>query len=227
MRVVITRPEKKALHTYQRLKEMGLNPILMPLSYFTYDKKSVRRAFQESYAAIAITSNEALTTLPPNINHQKILFAVGKKSALLAQKKGFSSIFHGTSNGIDLAQKIIDKKELFTEKKPLIYLGGNPRSSVFEMSLIRNKIPLKTVNCYHTWNITYHLDDTKKFLKNSDVVLFYSKESVLRFFLLPLPPISARFLCLSARIAGAIPKPYQKMIAIANSPQESSLLKLL
>ncbi|AKK20555.1 uroporphyrinogen-III synthase [Candidatus Liberibacter africanus] len=228
MRIVITRPTKKALYTQEKIKEMGCTPIMMPLSYFTYDRQSVFLALQEPYGGIAITSSESLSTLPVDFSRHSPLFVIGEASSHLARQKGFSEIFHTQDNSIGLAKIIVEKKELFTPQKPLIYLGGNPRSIHFENYLRQHDVPLKIIDCYCSWSIHYPEIATKNILHNADFILFYSRSAVSYFFHLPLPiKISAHFLCLSKNIASAIPSTYMNIIAVARFPKENSLLDLL
>ncbi|MBY7649972.1 MAG: uroporphyrinogen-III synthase [Candidatus Liberibacter europaeus] len=228
MRIVVTRPKEKVIRTSEKLKEMNHIPIMMPLSYFTYKKESVFLACKKPYSAIAITSSESLNVLPPDISRQTIIFAVGKESASLAKKKGFYNTFHGTSNSVDLAQKIIQQRSLFTSEKPLLYLGGKPRSSDFENHLIKHNIPVKIIDCYNNCGIVYSRDEIKIKLRNADAVLFYAKSAVSYFFLLPLPKnMAVNFFCLSQSIAAEIPELYRKNVYISHFPEEHSLLKLL
>ncbi|CAL9917889.1 Uroporphyrinogen-III synthase [Candidatus Liberibacter solanacearum] len=228
MHIIITRPVKKALHTQKKIKKMGHTPIMMPLSYFTYDREAVSLALQESYGGIAITSSESLSTLPDKVCHNSILFSIGEASASLARTKGFSQIFCGKNNSISLAQLIVQKKELFTPQKPLLYLGGKKRNIHFENYLFQHSIPFKTIDCYYSWNIVYSKNEVERIIKRADAVLFYASSSVSIFFLLPLPiKISVRFLCLSKNIASEIPVSFTNLVSVAEFPKESSLLELL
>lgn len=209
---------------------MGHEAIIMPLSYFTYNLSLVRMALKKPYAAVAITSAEALCTIPEEISPSldTIVFAVGNASAAAAQNHGFKNIFSGTGNGISLAKEIIKQRDILSPEKPLLYLAGRPRSPGFEETLCQNFIPFTAIDCYLAHDISYSSKDTERLLAKIDVILFYSRENVVRFFALPLPDrIMARFLCLSAQVASAIPDPYKKDIAVANSPDENALLELL
>ncbi|WP_244611715.1 uroporphyrinogen-III synthase [Candidatus Liberibacter asiaticus] len=228
MYIVITRPIKKALRTQEKIQKMGYIPVMMPLSYFIHDRESVFLAMQQSYGAIAITSSESLSTLPANFCRHTPIFAIGEASACLARQKGFTQIFHGKDNSINLAKIIVEQKVLFTPQKPLIYLGGKPRNFHFEDYLIEHKIPLRVIDCYYSQDIAYPETTMKNLLQNADAILFYARSSVLYFFSLPLPAkISAAFLCLSNNIASAIPASYKNVVTVACFPKETSLLKLL
>ncbi|AHA28127.1 Uroporphyrinogen-III synthase [Candidatus Liberibacter americanus str. Sao Paulo] len=228
MRIVITRPKEKAFCTSEKIKKMDHTPIMMPLSYFTHDKEAVKIACQQPYAAIAITSSEAIKTLPPNVSHHTPIFASGEKSALIAQKKGFYNIFHGIGHSIDLAQKIIQQKKIFKSKIPLLYLAGKSRNTYFENYMIEHQIPIRIIECYSTWSITYTKNDVKKSLQNADAILFYAKSAVSRFFLLPsYIKKSAYLFCLSHNIAKEIPESCKNKVFISNLPKESSILELL
>ncbi|MEG8099123.1 uroporphyrinogen-III synthase [Candidatus Liberibacter brunswickensis] len=229
MRIVITRPIKKALCTKEKIKKMGHIPIMMPLSYFSYNKEEVFHAIQgESYGGIAITSSEALCTLPIDFCHHKPIFAVGKASAYLAKQKGFSKIFYGQDNSIGLANIIIQQKKMFAPKKPLIYLGRKPRNLEFENYLIQHNIPFKIIECYISRRMYYPEVTLKNLLQNADSILFYSRSAVSYFFSLPLPEkISANFLCLSKNIAFAIPPSYKNVTIVADFPKEKSLLNII
>ncbi|WJH41339.1 hypothetical protein N7E02_13085 [Aliirhizobium terrae] len=76
MRVLVTRPKLSAARTAERLISMGHEPVLMPLSEAVHHPQAAAEAFRTPYAALAVTSAEALraiaaTEIRPSIDIEK------------------------------------------------------------------------------------------------------------------------------------------------------------
>lgn len=242
MRVLVTRPEPSATRTAEKLRLMGHDPAVLPLSKAVHDTPATRAALATPHAAIAVTSAEAVRALEElgteAIAHcrEDLFFAVGAASAEAARRLGFRQVVAGDGDGAALAAIIARYLEgRISIERPLLYLAGKPRASGLEDALEQRHIPASICECYRMEDASI----TEQALQDSlasrpvDVVLFYSSESVRRFFALSFTNTceraleEAKFLCLSEKIRSAIPPHFQQKTAVAAVPTEASLLTLL
>ena len=97
MRVLVTRPAHSATRTAQRLRDMGHEPLLLPLREPLHDSNAAADALAITGGAIAVTSAEAIRVLSalgeklhPHL--ARSLFAVGETTAEEARSLGFRSV---------------------------------------------------------------------------------------------------------------------------------------
>ncbi|RKD61770.1 uroporphyrinogen-III synthase [Rhizobium sp. WW_1] len=239
MRVVVTRPQHSGERTMRRLAQMGHEPLLLPLAEPVHHVEEAGRALLATQGAIAITSAEAIRALAPlasdlEPHFARPLFAVGKATAKEAEDLGFSNIAVSEGGGTELAA-LISSRSPGLDTAPLLYLAGSPRAAGFEAGLAERRLPFLTVECYRMRDIVPDDDVLRRLFADvsADAVLFYSHETVRRFFSLPFvrhnPGIFAetRFLCLSEAVAAAVPEPLRSHVAIADMPNEDKLMARL
>ncbi|TCR89996.1 uroporphyrinogen-III synthase [Rhizobium sp. BK376] len=239
MRVVVTRPAHSAERTAVRLKELGHQPVLLPLTRPVHQVASIADALTRSQGAIAVTSAEAIRViqrLAPTVSSHlsRPLFAVGKATAEEARNAGFADVCHSEASGAELAELISAHRSVLSNA-PLLYMAGSPRAPGFEARLTELGIPFHAVECYVMKD--EEPEDAKLrsiFLGDgADAVLLYSRHSAERFFALPFLQAhgnsltGTRFFCLSAAIADAVPDLLRENTKIAANPDEDSLLELL
>lgn len=241
MRVIVTRPELSARRTARRLEELGHTAALLPLSRPVHDPLAAEQGLRKPHCALAVTSAEAIralqllgSALEPHL--YTTMFSVGRATSNAAQEAGFHTVITSGGNGADLARRIDTHfKEFGTPAEPLLYIGGNPRTPLFEKSLAELYIASLTVGGYRMAEVEYgetylssQLDDLPV-----DAVLFYSRETAERFFRLPVfadgwqALEDSVFLCLSANVAAAVPAQLRKSAVVATIPEEEGLLDLL
>jgi len=235
MRVLVTRPAHSAERTAQRLRDMGHEPLLLPLRQPRHDSAAAADALAATSGAIAVTSAEAVRVvstlgeaLRPHL--ARPLFAVGETTAEEARSLGFRSIATSTGNGRDLA-------DLVAAQRPdaLLYLAGTPRAETFERRLGELGIRFSVAECYRMQPAVPHPTEIEAIFADGrpDAVLFYSRQTAEDFFRAPelrsvLPERSAiRLLCLSEAVAEAVPTALRKNVTISPMPDEKSLLSLL
>lgn len=235
MRVLVTRPAHSAERTAQRLRDMGHEPLLLPLRQSQHDSVAAARALAATSGAIAVTSAEAVRVvsalgeaLRPHL--ARSLFAVGEMTAEEARSLGFRSIASSQGNGRDLA-------DLVAAQRPdaLLYLAGTPRAETFERRLGELGIGFSVAECYRMQPVVPDPAEIEAIFASGrpDAILFYSRQTADDFFRVPklrsaLPAHSAiRLLCLSEAVAEAIPAALKKNTAISSMPDEKSLLSLL
>ncbi|MBY5579490.1 uroporphyrinogen-III synthase [Rhizobium leguminosarum] len=235
MRVLVTRPAHSATRTAQRLRDMGHEPLLLPLRQPLHDSDAAADALATTSGAIAVTSAEAIRVLSalgeqlhPHL--ARPLFAVGETTAEEARNLGFRSIASSQGNGGDLA-------DLVAAGKPgtLLYLAGAPRAKAFERRLRELGIHFSVVECYRMQPIVPGSAEIEAIFSRSgpDAILFYSRQTAEDFFRVPelrsaLPEHSGiRLFCLSEAVAEAVPAALRKNVVMSPMPEEKSLLSLL
>jgi len=236
VRVVVTRPENSARRTAERLRSLGHEPVLLPLTKARHRADLAEDAFDKPHAALAVTSAEAvrvLSALAYRLNPylEETLYVVGDATARAAGEAGFQNICVGPGTGAELAELIASHAPEFTA--PLLYLAGKPRSSKFEEGLHARKVPFVTAEIYEMSPIASDEDTIRHALLDppADAVLLYSRENARLFFDFAVPHAAAlaamRMLCLSDNVAGVVPYEFHGNIKIADHPDEDGLLALL
>ncbi|MBK5566633.1 uroporphyrinogen-III synthase [Ensifer sp. 2YAB10] len=238
MRVLVTRPLPAAEATARRLEAAGHRPILLPLMQATHLTAVARAALKQPFAAIALTSAEAvrvLASLGGELEqHRKTpCFCVGEATARAAAELGFTDIRVGDGTGEALAGLIVSAAGDTLPKQPLLYLTGSPRSDGLESTLRQHDVAYRAIECYRM-EPTVHPSGALQDLActdRPDAVLLYSRETARRLTTLLLeagldaPSLAPRYLCLSAAVAEALPG--NAMSQIATRPDEESLFRLL
>ncbi|EJT03550.1 uroporphyrinogen-III synthase [Rhizobium sp. CCGE 510] len=235
MRVLVTRPAHSAEKTAQRLRDMGHEPLLLPLRQPLHDSAAAATALARTSGAIAVTSAEAVRVisalgeqLRPHL--ARPLFAVGETTAEEARKLGFRSVASSKGNGRDLADLVAAQGD-----GRLLYLAGMPRAETFEAGLRQRGIRFSVAECYRMQPVVPGPAEIEGIFssRRPEVILFYSRQTAEDFFGVPelrsaLPDDSEiRLLCLSEAVAQAIPTALKKSVMISPMTDEKSLLSLL
>lgn len=236
MRVVVTRPEISAAKTAERLRLMGHDPVLLPLSRAIHHRQVATNALALPHSALIVTSAEALRALAGigsglKINRDIQLFAVGEKTAAAARSAGFSNIQIGSGDGEGLAELIASKLE--SPDFRLLYLAGKPRAGSLESRLEKLGLPVRVAEIYEMTPVEYRPEEIDAWLRTQPphAVLLYSRENAFRFFEIferyAFSFSETAFLCISSRTADAVPTAFRLNVRIAESPDENALLALL
>lgn len=236
MRVVVTRPEISAAKTAERLKLLGHDPVLLPLSRALHHPQVATDALALPHSALIVTSAEALRALGGTdtglqIDRDIPLFAVGEKTAAAARSAGFSNIQTGSGDGEGLADLIAAKLE--SPGHPLLYLAGKPRAGSLEKRLEELGLPVRVAEIYEMIPVEYRLAEIDEWLRARppQAVLLYSRENAFRFFEIfehhAASFAETAFLCISTRTADAVPAAFRPHVRIAESPDENALFALL
>jgi len=236
MRVVVTRPETAARRTAEKLRTLGHEPVMLPLTRAIHHPDDARNALDRPHGSLAVTSAEAVRVLAalgdrlsPHLG--ETLYVVGEATAKAASETGFREIRTGSGIGIDLAKRIIAREP--EETISLLYLAGKPRSAGFEEGLRLGNRPFAVAEIYEMVPITHDEQALQTALIEppAEVVLLYSRENARLFFDLARPHLSAlkslQVLCLSAKVAEMVPQEFHRKIKIADHPEEDGLLALL
>ncbi|MBY5401332.1 uroporphyrinogen-III synthase [Rhizobium leguminosarum] len=235
MRVLVTRPAHSATRTAQRLRDLGHEPLLLPLRQPLHDSAAAAAALAATRGAIAVTSAEAIRVLSalgeklrPHL--ARPLFAVGETTAEEARSLGFRSVASSQGNGRDLADLVVAENS-----GTLLYLAGTPRAETFEGRLRELGIHFSVTECYRMQPAVPDPAEIGAIFASGypDAILFYSRQTAEDFFRVPelrsaMPKHSGiRLLCLSEVVAQAIPAALKKAVTISPMTDEKSLLSLL
>ncbi|MBB3658837.1 uroporphyrinogen-III synthase [Rhizobium sp. BK650] len=235
MRVLVTRPAHSGERTAQRLRALGHEPLLLPLSRPVHDAAAAGQALETTNGPVAITSAEAVRTLQflgdALTSHlSRKLFAVGEATADEARELGFHSVTASSGSGRELAELIAAN-----DADGLLYLAGSPRAETFETRLTELGQNFSVTECYRMEPIAPDPGVVATLLTENmpDAVLFYSRQTAGNFFhisrveslLLQRPKI--RLICLSNTVAEAVPPDLKGALEISPMPDEKSLLSLL
>ena len=234
MRVLVTRPQHSGERTAKRLRELGHEPILLPLSHPVHDANAALRGLSTTKGSIAITSAETIRALTAHdaelaVHLARPLFAVGDATAEEARAIGFSSVTASGGSGAELAETIAKKAS-----GPVLYLAGSPRAETFEKRASEIGLRITVAECYRMepTPIAPQALDTI-FEQRPDAILFFSRHTAEDFFRAAEPQMrpdqadGIRLLCLSKSVAEVVPASLQGAVSIAAMPEERSLLSLL
>lgn len=230
MRVLVTRPIKDGMRTIERLKEVGIEAVLAPVTAIVGTGNAVPHA---TFDAILISSANAIRHLPDNARAQLInvpTFCVGEKTATVARDAGFVSVTTGSGDGRALVSLVASK---FQASASLLYLTGTPRKPFIEDGLKAKGFNPIVVELYQTVLIDPWPGAARLEIETCDNGLHFSRASVeallkaaenagLSHFLRGL-----NHLCLSEDVATPLREAGHSKIRVAPKPTEEDLLALL
>ncbi|MDP9810596.1 uroporphyrinogen-III synthase [Rhizobium tibeticum] len=235
MRVLVTRPQHSGERTAERLRELGHEPILLPLSQPVHDGDAAVRGLETTEGGIVITSAETIRALATHsaelaVHLTRPVFAVGDATAEEARTIGFTAVTASGGSGNELAETIAERAGGF-----VLYLAGRPRAETFEKRAREIGLRITVVECYRMkpTRIAPQTLQTIVAHQRPDAILFFSRQTAENFFRMieahmsPDGLAGMRFLCLSKSVAEAVPIPLQGAVSIASMPDERSLLSLL
>lgn len=233
--VLVTRTEPGAHATAARVRALGHEPIVMPLSRTVAlpEVAAVPEDLPES-ATVAVTSAAALRHAPSGLierlrRHRCL--AVGEATAAAARAAGFVEVRSGPGNAEGMADLIVSGNR----GEPVVFLAGRVRRDILEPRLHAAGIPVVLVETYDTVEMSQATDFEESLRRGVEI------DAVLVHAGLGIGPLMriandaryrhlfdrTRFLCMAPRLAAAIPLRDRQSVAVANRPDEASLLALL
>ncbi|CCM77613.1 uroporphyrinogen-III synthase [Rhizobium mesoamericanum] len=235
MRVLVTRPQHSGERTARRLRELGHEPILLPLSQPVHDASAALGGLNMTKGSIAITSAEAIRVLPTHaaelaIHLARPVFAVGDATAEEARAIGFTSVTASGGSGTELAEMIANEAG-----GPVFYLAGSPRAESFEKRAHELGLQITVAECYRMEPTSIAQQTLEVIFTHQlpHAILLYSRQTAEIFFRTAGAQMRSgrtdgiRLLCLSKAVAEVVPVSFQGAVSIASMPEESSLLSLL
>ena len=239
MRVLVTRPERAAARTLERLRALGHDPVAFPVTAAEQRPQPVREALEKPHGAILVTSAETvriLRSLGDTISRHlgETVFAVGEATATVLRETGFSDIRIAEGTGASMMRLFGEEFAQLSATSPLLYLAGYPRSPALEAGLVTLGVPVNVVEAYRMHPLPLASAAVEAVLCHRPVhaVLFYSRETARQFFKVTTGDalgalLGVPLLCLSANVSEAIPESLHSNIRVAAGPDEESLLALL
>jgi len=222
MNVLITRPLNQAHASAARLEGMGMDAFILPLvEIVPLDFKIPRGHFD---AVIATSANGFMSNHVQLAAYRQLpLLCVGQQTALAAKKAGFFNIVAITDNVNELVLTCRAYRA-----RHFLYLAGRHRRPVLEQELNAWNRQITVVEIYHQQPIYPTTDKLALLPACFDYVLFYSCTAARHAcFLSNFFDVATKFLCLSPRIASALPARFQQQAHSAARPTETSLFELL
>jgi uroporphyrinogen-III synthase len=232
MRVLVTRPQPAASRTAERLRAMGHEPVVLPLSKIVAVGPD-QNAVPDAAEAVAITSANAIIHAPAELLRRVAplpCYCVGAQTGTAALRHGFEDVRVADGDGLALANRLAVS---IARPASILYLCGRQRRPELEAALVETGFHVTAVETYDT--IKHELspvDLADLAAAPVGAVLVYSPNSAAAIRRLTRTPgleaafAQARFLCLSARIAVSLDAP-EHLIRVAAKPTEGALLALL
>lgn len=228
MRVLVTRPEPAASRTAQRLRHVGHEPVVLPLSRIV----PIPARASGAADAVAATSANAIRHAARSIIEPLVLlplFAVGEATAAAAREAGFADIRTGATDAAALAGFA---GASLPPGARIVYLCGRVRKPDFERSAAAMALVVETSETYDTIEIGPDEAELDRVAAAGriDAVLVYSPNAaraVDRLVLQrPRPFQAATAICLSPEVSAALGN-FANRAQVAATPDEDALLAAL
>ncbi len=231
-RVLVTRPEPGASVTAKRLRALGHEAIVLPLS----EIRALDPVLPDPSAidAVAATSASAFRHLKPECAatfRQKACFTVGARTAQAAGQAGFADVRSSDADASALAAMLV---ATLPAKSRILYLCGRVRRPEFEAGVEAGGMLCLPVEIYDTTFSPPEATVTESMSAGPpDIVLVYSARTaeVLRD-MMSHPDFAsslrnARFLCLSEAVARGLGTLVEGRTYWSDEPDEEALFALL
>lgn len=239
MRLIITRPEPVANLSQLKLKLLGYNSIVWPLTRF--ESLDVNAGFDSisDCGALIFTSQNAARYATKIIQENNLFdtlcFAVGSKTGEILSEIGMTNIQIGPGTGNGLAMFIFEYYAVRSETHSLTYFTGKVRQPDFENTLADLNIALKVFELYDTKEISYSTDYLNKHVLSAERLSFllYSPKAAIflmnysRWISTSKCMENLEFYCLSEAVAKNLNIEFHSKVKVSNEPTEKSLFELL
>jgi uroporphyrinogen-III synthase len=233
MRVLVTRPEPGASRTASRLEARGHAAIRLPLSRIVPvaadpppDPSGLSAVAASSANAVRHASPALLAALGSVTCH-----VVGEATAQEARSAGLP-VGRVEAGAAALAREL---GRMYSPGSRIAYLCGRIRLGDFEALAHAAGLRVAVIETYDTPRTDLRMAEVMALLRGLpvDAVLLYSAAAAEAFAALGEDATiaasfgRARFLCLSRRIAAALPPTLQDRVRVARRPDEDALFALL
>ena len=216
--VIITRSYDENLILAEKIRGLGLNPILSPM--LSHDSVSCDFTQFQDYTDVIITSKFAAHIISRNYPYNIDAWVVGEESAELLSHNDKINVRANYDSVSELIQALQDKKKKF------LYLSGDNISQ--EILFAERRV------IYKTEYAQILSDETLEIIKENkaDFLMFYSKNSAVNFIDLVKSYKSLQNLQNSVVIAiskevGSVLKAYVKDVFFPARPNANKMLELL
>ena len=223
VRVLITRPEPGATRTLKALDVRGINATCLPLTEILPLEFETPTG---NFDAIIITSQNAISHGAALLRQFMALpvFVVGRRTADSLEG-------HTIAAWAETADALLPQINT-TAPKRLLYICGQTRRPELEWGLKAAGNYVEAVEVYEAKPIESAPEALRRFFQiaQSTIVLLHAPSAVHALVSAINPrdiPETTQFLCLSAAIAAQLPPEWSNHIAIAERPDEASMLNQL
>lgn len=221
MVILVTRPEPGATRTAKHLRTLKFSPFILPLS-----KTIALPVSPQDFSCdgVIATSEAAFLYLDPKISEKLRLiplYLVGKHTADVARKAGFNNIELVATDAKTLAGQIDGPAT-----KSFLYLAGHLRHPDLELQMVKKFRYFRILEIYDTVPIKLDGQQKQQIPQKIEAIMLYSALAAAG-----LEQISGYInhstvlLCLSARIANAVPRTLLNAPVIAYEPNEDAMLE--
>jgi uroporphyrinogen-III synthase len=229
-RVLVTRARDDAERTAEKLRGLGHQAILAPVTEIVAAGAAIP---QETFDAVLATSARALRHASADVATlaDVPVFVVGEKTAAAARARGL----HVEASAPDVAALIALLGERFASPRRLLYLAGRDRKDSLEDFLRAGGHATTMVETYRAQEADALPDEALAALARGeiDVVLHYSARSAALFLALTKERVEPRriaalaHLALSEDVARVLREAGCANARAAAAPKEESLLDML
>ncbi|MER0237211.1 uroporphyrinogen-III synthase [Fulvimarina sp. MAC8] len=231
-RVLVLREEGAAERTADQLRALGHEPLLLPL-------EAVIRLDNElpvsSFDGFVVTSAQAVPALAEAFaDDARPVFAVGEATGEALESAGFSNVQVGSGKAASLPCLVESILGAPADGTRLLYAAGRNRSGSLEEAVAGTSLSLSTWEVYDIVRRVPDLADLDQSLGDTggDAALILSQAQAAAFADCVMPYLGAkaetlRLLCLSERIAEALPSDLRSRVEISGEPKLASLFERL
>jgi uroporphyrinogen-III synthase len=229
-RVLVTRARDDAERTAEKLRRLGHEPVIAPVSEIVATGAAIPSG---PFDAVLATSARALRHAGAEIASLVgvPVFVVGEKTAAAARARGLNV----EQSAEDVAALIALLRERFASPRRLLYLAGRDRKPALEDFLRGGGHVTTAVETYRAQEVSSLPDEALAALARGeiDVVLHYSARSAALFLALTNDRVEPRriaaitHLALSEDVARVLREAGCANARAAATPEEESLLDML
>lgn len=231
-RVLVTRPQPGADRTSERLRALGFDPVVMPLTETVALPHGLPKVMPDLVLA---TSPQAFRHLTPVVAEALSAIPVrvtGKATAASAREAGYLDV---KETGGDVSRLMAALSPLITPGIRILYLAGRVRRPELEQNIAGKGANLSVVEVYDTISVSYSTDKIRTLTTDGELaaVLLTSINCAVRLGELLAGMDSSQvignavLICLSSRIAETAKTMFSNSILIASAPTEDALLDCL
>jgi uroporphyrinogen-III synthase len=233
MRLLVTRPVPENERTALALRELGHEPMLVPV--LRIETVAQPELGAPRWTAILLTSVNAARAIAEHPRFRELstlpVLAVGQASAQAARAAGFKEVTPANGDVNDLGRLAAERFPGVTA--PLLYLAGEDRAGDVGGLLSAQGIPVRTAVVYRAIKGAQWPPEVRASLERGEIegVLHFSKRSTEAYLacsgdmlLTALRPIHY---CISARAAEPLREARASRIRVAAGPDEAGLFDLI
>lgn len=231
MRVLVTRPEPGASRTAEKLRALGHEPVLLPLTRIAALAPEWPAGKFEAVLATSANALLSASTLPEQWKALPV-HTVGQRTADAARNAGFlkAGIVAADANAL-LAQL----SGTCARGSRIAYLCGKVRRPDIEQGLAARGQFVTPTECYDTLSVSYLTDNVDEIFdfRPVDCCLVMSGETADGLVpLLREPQLGhlfekTQYYCISGRVAESLEPFARGSVHVAETPDEAGLLRLL